>query len=352
MPKIGLRLIKTAFAVLLCLLIDIIRPNGIPFYSIIAAILCIQNTLDDTKVKAKSRVIATLIGGVYGMMFLSFERYIYSFDVNIIRTILISLAIIPIIYTTILLKKQSSAYISCVTFMSIAITHMKDVNPFIFGTNRIIDTLIGVFISILLNSVHIPFLVRPLDCQLNTFDQLNSRYVYLLNHLIKHNVNITLHSLSIPMEYIQKININHPVYLFNGTIIYSNKQIQPYSTIDTIHLKHITNLFSTQNIPFCALEVNNNHILQHCFNMDYFEYPPISFNYTATNTHCLNNISCIITPYNQSLVQLINRLPLEYVIDKDYLLIYQSAKLQSDIQFNHIDELLKQTLKQYKKLPI
>ncbi len=44
-PKIGMRLIKTAIAVFLCFLVDFFRDGGTPFYSAIAAILCMQPEL-------------------------------------------------------------------------------------------------------------------------------------------------------------------------------------------------------------------------------------------------------------------------------------------------------------------
>ena len=44
-PKIGMRLIKTAVAVFLCFLVDFFRDGGTPFYSAIAAILCMQPEL-------------------------------------------------------------------------------------------------------------------------------------------------------------------------------------------------------------------------------------------------------------------------------------------------------------------
>ena len=42
-PKIGLRMIKSAVAVFLCFVIYLLRgQHGMPFYSAIAAVLCMQ----------------------------------------------------------------------------------------------------------------------------------------------------------------------------------------------------------------------------------------------------------------------------------------------------------------------
>ena len=79
MPKIGMRLIKTALAVFLCFIIYRIRGEGIPFYSAIAAVLCMQREIEDSKEKGKNRMLATLIGGIAGMGILYLFKY-YGID--------------------------------------------------------------------------------------------------------------------------------------------------------------------------------------------------------------------------------------------------------------------------------
>lgn len=74
--KIGGRIYKTVFAVFVCFLIDTIRNTGVPFYAAIAAILCIQRNQSDSFQQAQNREFATIIGGIWGMIYLLFERYI------------------------------------------------------------------------------------------------------------------------------------------------------------------------------------------------------------------------------------------------------------------------------------
>lgn len=71
MPKIGLRIIKSAVAVFLCFVVYELRGEvGIPFYSAIAAILCMQPYVGSSKKVALNRVIATFLGGLSGMLVL------------------------------------------------------------------------------------------------------------------------------------------------------------------------------------------------------------------------------------------------------------------------------------------
>ncbi|MGD9475244.1 MAG: aromatic acid exporter family protein, partial [Eubacteriaceae bacterium] len=71
MPKIGMRTFKTFVAVYLCFLIYILRgQEGSPFYSSIAAILCMQPYVQNSLNVALNRTIGTLMGGTMGLMFL------------------------------------------------------------------------------------------------------------------------------------------------------------------------------------------------------------------------------------------------------------------------------------------
>ena len=95
--KIGGRIWKTVLAVFLCFGIDTMRKTGVPFYAAIAAILCMQRSHQDSLWQAKNREIATIIGGIWGMLFLLFERYVVAVPVKLLRYVVLSLLLIPII---------------------------------------------------------------------------------------------------------------------------------------------------------------------------------------------------------------------------------------------------------------
>ena len=66
------------------------------------------------------------------------------------------MCIIPLLYVTVVLKKTTASYITCVVFLSITVSHAADVNPYLFALNRMADTLIGIFVSLLMNVSHLP----------------------------------------------------------------------------------------------------------------------------------------------------------------------------------------------------
>lgn len=149
---IGMRVIKTVIAVYLCFLISFLR-NGIPFYSAIAAILCMQNDHSNSFKTGKSRMIGTLIGGAYGFLAIILIDFINIELFNYIHYLILSLFLIPIIYTNVFLKVNSSTYISCVVFFSITVSHGGDITPMYFTLNRIVDTSIGIVVSLIINII-------------------------------------------------------------------------------------------------------------------------------------------------------------------------------------------------------
>ena len=152
-PHVGMRLVKTSMAVFLCFVVYLLRgEQGIPFYSAIAAILCMQWEIKNSFSVAWNRVVGTLIGGFSGMGVL-YLYWLFLWDKPaILWYLLVSLCIIPLIYLTVALHKGTAAYITCVVFLCITISHGMDVSPYRFAIDRMIDTGIGILVSLAVNA--------------------------------------------------------------------------------------------------------------------------------------------------------------------------------------------------------
>ena len=69
--KPGLRIVKTFIAVSLAMLISSFRPGeGLPFYSAIAAIICLKSDVEGSREIGINRVIGTMLGGLCGLIYL------------------------------------------------------------------------------------------------------------------------------------------------------------------------------------------------------------------------------------------------------------------------------------------
>lgn len=149
--QIGGRICKTVIAVFLCFLIDTFRNTGVPFYAAIAAILCIQRSQQDSFQAAKNREIATIVGGICGMLFLLAERNLFHIQTELLRYAVLSVLLIPIIELSLCLRQEKGTFLMCVVFLCVTTTHENDISPIAFAMSRIIDTTIGIIVALIVN---------------------------------------------------------------------------------------------------------------------------------------------------------------------------------------------------------
>jgi len=143
-----MRNIKTALSVFLCLLIfeAIHRENS--FYACIAAVICMQPTLDNTFKKGFSRIIGTVIGGIIGIVLLVISE-IYIKEGALI--FLIPIGIIILIKICVTIGQNDSVSICCVVYLGIMISHRYEGDYFWYTLNRVIDTSVGIIIAVVVN---------------------------------------------------------------------------------------------------------------------------------------------------------------------------------------------------------
>ena len=135
--KPGARIIKTGLALFLSMILSSLRASGLPFYSGIAAIICMQQDVASTFVKGINRAIGTIIGGLTGLVYL-----LYIQEDKILIWILASF------------ERNLAITIAAIVFLSVTINHAHDVaGPVAFALNRIIDTIIGIFTALFVNWV-------------------------------------------------------------------------------------------------------------------------------------------------------------------------------------------------------
>ncbi len=148
--RFGLRIIKTVIAVALCLIIDIFR-QGMPFFAVVAAILCLQKDKEMTYRQALNRGLGTFIGGGVGLISLVLFQSLGINYGSLLYIAIISLMAMPIININLLLKTPFSAGFSCVVYYSVVIGHFEDLKVLSFVQSRITDTLIGIAVALLIN---------------------------------------------------------------------------------------------------------------------------------------------------------------------------------------------------------
>ncbi|MBO5484924.1 MAG: HAD hydrolase family protein [Lachnospiraceae bacterium] len=234
LPHIGMRMTKSCIAVFLCYLIYLLRGRqGMVFYSQLAVLWCIQPYVDTSLKKALQRTTGTFVGAFFGLIVVLLNFYIFKGDSSyeLLQYAIISIMIIPIIQTTLLLHKKDASYFSCVVFLSIVVNHIGDINPFLFVWSRVVDTMIGILIGILVNSFHLPhkkrldlLFISGLDeTLLATGESLSSYSKIELNQLLDDGVHFTISTMRTPaslIEPLKDIKLNLPVIAMNGAVLY------------------------------------------------------------------------------------------------------------------------------------
>ena len=108
-PRVGMRMVKTALAVAICFFLYVLRgEEGVPIFSTIAAIICMQPYAENSIQVSINRIIGTLLGAVFALLVLYLIQYI-PYQVRILRYLVISFAVIPVMYVTVLLKRTGAS---------------------------------------------------------------------------------------------------------------------------------------------------------------------------------------------------------------------------------------------------
>lgn len=155
-PGLGMRTIKTAIAVSLCLAVALLLqlweplrrlyPSLTPIYACTAAIICMQDTVNASLRHGMLRLLGTGIGGAVGILFL------YLNQNDWIRVLLAFAGIALCIFLCNILHIRQASAISCVVF-SIVLLARSGMNPYTYSIIRIVETAAGILIAVGVNKL-------------------------------------------------------------------------------------------------------------------------------------------------------------------------------------------------------
>ena len=138
--RIGMRTIKTGLAVSVSLFIAQIFSLESPSFVGIAAIVSMQSTVNESFVAGKNRMLATFVGALVGLVFSYLLPHNYFF---------IGLGIIVVIYIHNIFGWKQSLTLSAIVFLAIFLN--EDSNRMYYALHRLMDTFIGIIVSMLIN---------------------------------------------------------------------------------------------------------------------------------------------------------------------------------------------------------
>lgn len=235
-PHLGNRIIKTAVAVLLCLLLHIaVGFRGSAANAAISAIICMQPYTTDSKTFAYERVIGTLIGSAWALGCVFLLSVVPFGQSALFAYTLMSLFVLLTMYSTVLMKIVSTAGLAAIVFLSIVVDFPAiEATPMI-AVGNVLDTLVGVLIAVAVNIFHLPrkkhpeklFFVRTRDLVPDRYTQMPSSVSIALNYLYNDGAKICLMSRWAPAFFISQmglININTPMIVMDGAAMYDVRE--------------------------------------------------------------------------------------------------------------------------------
>ncbi|MBQ9249465.1 MAG: HAD hydrolase family protein [Oscillospiraceae bacterium] len=239
-PIPGQRIVRSVVAVWLCFVVYVLRGrHGIPFYSVIAALQCIQPYNKEMRKVARKRVTGTLIGAFWGLLVLLLDLELIGWGVpdEYLHYLLLGLMVGVVLYSTVLLHATESAYFSTVVFLTVAYNHIGDANPYLFALNRVVDTILGAVLAEIVNRIQLPrrhntdtlYVSSLLDTILDRERKLSTYSKVELNRLLEDGAKFTISTTQTQAtvrELLQGVDLRYPVITMDGAALYDMHSLE------------------------------------------------------------------------------------------------------------------------------
>jgi uncharacterized membrane protein YgaE (UPF0421/DUF939 family) len=156
-----MRTVKTAVAVAICALIFLpfagFSPTGSskvtdqigPFYACIAAVVCMQGSVDATWRQGLSRLLGTLIGGLLGLLGVTIAA---DWTAPLAEPLLCGLGVLLAIYLCTLFRQPKACAIAAIVTCAVMLTHSGQERYF-YTVARMAETAAGILVAMVVNRV-------------------------------------------------------------------------------------------------------------------------------------------------------------------------------------------------------
>ena len=148
LPKVGMRNVKTAVAVGICFLIFLpFWSSGGgeaamvgPFYACIAAIICMQGSVEQSVRQGVSRLIGTAIGGAAGLLVLLVDDLL---EIPLLTGVLLAGGVILVIWLCNAIHRPAASSIGAIVLCVFLINHSGD-DRYLYALVRRGETAVGI----------------------------------------------------------------------------------------------------------------------------------------------------------------------------------------------------------------
>ncbi len=295
MHIIGLRNIKTMVAIFVALITKVIlmlffKEESVavwytPFFAGIAAAYSVNKDVSSSLRQAKIRSVGSVIGGVYGILIVLLVENVINpflgpgymenhFLLYGVSYAIYSIAIVGAIALAVGSGQASATFITCLTYLSVTVSIRNGGQPFVmFGINRILSTIVGVFIAVLVNLIKFPkpknrnvLFIAGLDSNLLLPNKTISGFtLFKLNSLCKEGAKFAVATTRTPSsinKICEGLDLRYPMIIMDGAACYD---FSCYSFNNVLNMpKEITNeidlYFKERNIPIFAHSIADDDL--------------------------------------------------------------------------------------------
>lgn len=151
--RLGMRTIKSALAVFLCILFFHVTDRGLPMIAALSAVFSLRQDLTTTVSFGRSRIIGNSIGGFLGIIYFLVKNYFHN-------DFLVELFLLPVLVVIVIVVSDginnNSGIISAIATLLLITLSVPQGESSLYAIQRVLDTFIGTFIAIGIN-----FFLRP-----------------------------------------------------------------------------------------------------------------------------------------------------------------------------------------------
>ncbi len=278
LPHLGQRIIKTGIAVFICLLFYwIMGFHGLITQSTVAAIICIQPYRSDSIRTSVNRIIGTLIGAGWAVLFLLVLDRLARNHIHppiFLVYLAMSLGVIISLYSTVLTGKMEAASLAAIVFICIVAVYPDFDAPFENTLYRIVDTIVGIIVAGIVNSLSLPrrkhkdylFFIRLQDLVPDRYSKVSTNVLVILNRLFEDGAKICISSKWAPAFMISQmglLNVTVPVIVMDGAALYdiANRQYMNVIALDKTDARFLRELFKEMGLGYAACTIRESSLM-------------------------------------------------------------------------------------------
>lgn len=149
----GMRIVKTAVAIFICLLIGYIFNYPEPQFSLLACVLMMKSSIKETISASINRTLGTVLGGVLSLLAIFILNQFHIDQHSILNVFIIPVMIV--IALTLTKDCHLDSYVgsmACIVICVMMLGHRApDANPVYYVGSRVIETVVGIVVAGLVN---------------------------------------------------------------------------------------------------------------------------------------------------------------------------------------------------------